>query len=208
MPLKSAAQFALLSSALGGEILKHTNRFAQERGLPPMRAAGLDQMSTKLDDIAAELLMFGHDTWPDSAGPEEAEVTHEAAPSDVDPPTNALAFTLCAMAAVLVSVPATMFLHAILDFPLPGIFYVLTAVTTALIFGSTHGLIVTACNAIAHNLVVEPPALDFTMPNQSELYLAACCITLVLATPWIARRAAKWRHRLGTMSPNRLLALK
>ncbi|MCK1543367.1 hypothetical protein IVB12_15735 [Bradyrhizobium sp. 179] len=206
MPFKSAARFSQLSSALGGVIIEHASKFAAEHQLPPMQAAGLDQMSTKIDDFAGELLMFGHDTWPESATSDETEITHEAAPSDVDPPRSVLPFIFVAFGSVLVSVPATMFLHALLDFPLPGIFYILTAITTALIFGSVHGLIVAAFNAAAHNLVVEPPALTFNVPSQSELYLFACCVTLVLLTPWIASHAAKWRNRLLAISPNHDLA--
>lgn len=200
MPLKSAAQFAQLSSSLGGVIIEQASKFAAERQLPPMRAAGLDQMSTKIDEFAAELLMFGHDTWPESAGPEE-EVTHEAGPSDVDPPRSLLAASLITLGAVVVSVPATMFLTSLLSFPLPGIFYVLTALALALIFGSTHGLVVAVCNAIAHNVVIESPTLTFTPPTEAEIYVFACSVILVLVTPWIARHAAEWRDRFGMIAP-------
>jgi hypothetical protein len=72
----------------------------------------------------------------------------------------------------------------------------------AMIFGTTHGLIVTAFNAVAHNLVVEPPALTFTAPTESEVYVFVCCALLVFVTPWLASHAANWRDRLGTISPN------
>jgi K+-sensing histidine kinase KdpD len=205
MPLKSAARFAQLSSALGGIIIEHTNAFAKEHELPPMQAAGLDQMSTKLDDFAAELLMFGTDTWPESAASDEAEVTHEAAPSDVDPPKSALPCSLCTFGAVA----ASLILGAIALFTFgTGDYFTIAfgVLAVALFFGPLQALTAASSAALLHNFFLVGTPFEFDRPTKVEMTMAVFFVALALITPWLARQAAKWRYRYGTTSPNRFLA--
>jgi K+-sensing histidine kinase KdpD len=205
MPLKSAARFAQLSSALGGIIIEHTNAFAKEHALPPMQAAGLDQMSTKLDDFAAELLMFGHDTWPESAASDESEVTHEAAPSDVDPPKSALPCSLCTIAAVATSLAlGAVGLYTIGTGDYFTIAFAVLAIS--LFFGPLQALTAAGSAALLHNFFLVGVPFEFDRPSKVELTMSVFFFALAVATPWLARRAAKWRHRYGTTSPNRSIA--
>lgn len=195
MPLKSAAQFARLSSALGGVIVTHTNRFAQEHGLPPMREAGLDQMSTRLDDFAAELLMFGNDTWPESAGAyQDNETTHEASPSGIDPPQPALPCLLCtagAVASSLVLGAAALFTIGTGDY-----FAIAFAVlSVALFFGPLYALTAAGAAALLHNFFLVGTPFQFDAPSKVEITMAVFFAGLAVITPWLAKLAAKRRDR-------------
>jgi K+-sensing histidine kinase KdpD len=206
MPLKSAAHFDQLSSALGGVIVELAGKFAQEHDLPPMQAAGLDQMSTRLDDFAAELLMFGTDTWPESAASDLTEVTHEVSPSHVDPPRVALPCLVCTLGLAVASVA----LGAVALFTVgTGDYFTIAfaVLTAALFFGPVHALSAAGTATLLHNFFLVGTPLNFDVPSKVECTMVVFFLALAVATPWLARAAAKWRNRSLAISPNRPVAL-
>lgn len=207
MPLKSAAQFTQLSSALGGIIIENASRFAQEHNLPPMQVAGLDQMSTSLDEFAGELLMFGSDTWPESAADGE-EIAHEAAPSDVDPPAigRFFACNLCVFATVIVSLLTGALAHFTIG---TGDYFTIAfgVLAVALFFGPLYALSAAGSAALLHNFFLVGLPFQFDMPTKVELTMVVFFVGLAVVTPWLAHHAAKWRGRSLTTSPNRYIVL-
>lgn len=61
----TAPAYDELCAALAAELLATVESFGARHGLGPLDHEGLRQMSVKLPDAAAELLMFGLDVWPD-----------------------------------------------------------------------------------------------------------------------------------------------
>jgi K+-sensing histidine kinase KdpD len=170
-----------------------------------MNAAGLDQMSAKIDDFAAELLMFGCDTWPESAGPVDCETTHEAAPSDVDPPKTALACLACTFGTVA----ASLVLGAIALFTFgTGDYFAIAfgVLAVALFFGPIQALTAAGTAALLHNFFLVGTPFHFDAPTKVEVTMTVFFLGLALATPWLADRAAKWRYRSLAIAPNRGLA--
>jgi hypothetical protein len=54
-------------SALSETLLEAADTFAEQRSIAPLDRSGLRQLTTPIDDVASELLRFGHDVWPPSA---------------------------------------------------------------------------------------------------------------------------------------------
>jgi hypothetical protein len=216
MPFKSAAQFSQLTSSLGGVIIEHTSKFAAQHKLPPMNAAGLDQMSAKIDDFAAELLMFGCDTWPDSAATDGTELTHESIASDVDPPKTvqtslpSLRSLPSCLACTFGTVAASLALGAAALFTIgTGDYFTIAfgVLAVALFFGPVHALTAAGTAALLHNFFLVGTPFAFEAPTKVEITMTVFFLGLALAAPWLADRAAKWRNRSGTISPNRVTAL-
>lgn len=67
----SEMTFNLKRQLLARRLLSTAREFARDHGLPVLDEAALHQMSVKLDDVAGELLMFGHDAWPEWARSED-----------------------------------------------------------------------------------------------------------------------------------------
>lgn len=69
----SETAFQLTRQLLAKRLLSTAREFARDHDLPAMDETALRQMSVKLDDVAGEILMFGHDAWPESARSENQE---------------------------------------------------------------------------------------------------------------------------------------
>lgn len=67
----SETTFQLKRQLLARRLLSTMREYARDHGLPDLDENALRQMSVKLDDVAGELLMFGHDAWPESASDEK-----------------------------------------------------------------------------------------------------------------------------------------
>ncbi|MET4217859.1 hypothetical protein ABIB00_003071 [Bradyrhizobium sp. LB14.3] len=67
----SEITFDLKRQLLARRLLSTAREFARDHGLPDLDQTALRQMSVQLDDVAGELLMFGHDVWPESARSED-----------------------------------------------------------------------------------------------------------------------------------------
>ncbi|ADH89372.1 hypothetical protein Snov_2074 [Ancylobacter novellus DSM 506] len=61
----TAPAYDELCASLAAELLATVESFAARHGLGPLHSDGLRQMSVKLPDAAAELMMFGFNVWPD-----------------------------------------------------------------------------------------------------------------------------------------------
>jgi hypothetical protein len=63
--------FAKHTIGLSDAICNATSRYAKDSKLPTLDKLALQQMSVPLEDVAGEMLCFGHDIWPASAREEE-----------------------------------------------------------------------------------------------------------------------------------------
>lgn len=63
--------FQLKRQLLAKRLLWTAREFAGDNGLSALDESALRQMSVRLDDVAGELLMFGHNAWPESARSED-----------------------------------------------------------------------------------------------------------------------------------------
>lgn len=61
----TAPAFDELCASLAAELQATVESFGARHGLGPLDPEGLHQMSVKLPDAAAEVMMFGLNVWPD-----------------------------------------------------------------------------------------------------------------------------------------------
>lgn len=61
----TAPAYDELCAALATELQATAESFGARHGLGPLDPEGLREMSAKLPDAAAELIMFGLNVWPD-----------------------------------------------------------------------------------------------------------------------------------------------
>ncbi|WP_448035163.1 hypothetical protein [Bradyrhizobium liaoningense] len=74
MTFSSEITFNLKRRLPAKRLLSTAREYARDHGLPALDETALRQMSVKLDDVAGEILMFGHDAWPESARSEDKAV--------------------------------------------------------------------------------------------------------------------------------------
>lgn len=128
----------------------------------------------------------------DLAEPEDLPAPEVLAPA----PGPTIGWTL---ASLVISVPlSAMLWHTIghgayLTF---GFFVIAIAMT----FGAWPGLLLAAVSAIANNLLVLPPALEFTPPSRLELVCAVFYVVFALLMPPLTRRI-KLLRQLAARSP-------
>lgn len=203
MTFHSSSNFDAIRNDLGELLLSTLAQYAVNRGLGPIDRDSLHQMATPLNDVAGEMLMFGANTWPESARAEEASILpFEAAPSETDPPRSpAILFSTVCLA---VAITGSILLHAYFGFGQFSILH-LAVVTIAILFGTQSALLAGTVAHGAYNFFVVPPALAFTIPTESEVVMSAFSLSMAVAVPWLIKNAPAWRSRLLTISPNRAL---
>ena len=108
-------------------------------------------------------------------------------------------------AAMLAKVGELVLHHArITDLEAASVWTLLVGVSgTSLVLGRVSGTLFSLLGAVAHNLLVVPPALSFTVPMPAEIVRLAGCVTLALLLPALAESAHELRRALSAgSSPN------
>jgi hypothetical protein len=84
MCLSAIPDFALLSAELATCLQEAAEGFLSNRGLSNLSISSLHQLTTSLDQVSRELLMFGADIWPaavmiEACNEKAASLNNEAA---------------------------------------------------------------------------------------------------------------------------------
>ena len=111
---------------------------------------------------------------------------------------------LATVCAALVLAPVGAGLASLTDLEAASVWTLLVGVSgTSLVLGRLSGTLFSLLGAVAHNLLVVPPALSFTVPTPSEIVRLAGCVTLALMLPALAESAHELRRALSAgSSPN------
>jgi K+-sensing histidine kinase KdpD len=108
---------------------------------------------------------------------------------------------LVTVCAALVMAPVGAGLASLTDIEAASVWTLLVGVSgTSLVLGRLSGTLFSLLGAVAHNLLVVPPALSFTVPTPSEVVRLAGCVTLALMLPALAESAHELRRALSAGS--------
>jgi len=100
---------------------------------------------------------------------------------------------LLGLSTLFVSVPAGMGLIAALG---SGSYltFLLAISCVGLILGQPAALALATATPFIHNLLIVPPAFEFTAPGREEFMCAGFYLATALITPWLAMRAPRIRR--------------
>lgn len=182
-------EFSSLKDNLASLFVSTAAQFASNCGLERLQEKSLAQLSPSLEDVAGEVLMFGSNAWPASAQPAEAMETpcpFEINPSEVDPPRHRA--LLWSLATFLITVPLAFLIYAATG---AGAGYTLGfgVLVVAVMFGTTHALLLSALSPILSDLLVTPPIFVFSWPTATEALSVPFYMAIALVVPWLIRRA-------------------
>jgi K+-sensing histidine kinase KdpD len=209
MSFHGAKEFADLKNNLAQLFVSTATQFASNCGLESMDEAALyHQMSTKLEDVASEVLMFGTNTWPDTAldqSPSTAlpssEPLRETYPSETDPPVSLSSALLYTLGTLLVTAPLAFLLSAFVPSHIGTFFYAIGVMSVSMVFGTRCGLILALISPVLHNLFDIPPTFSFTWPQPIEVVSAVCFLSIAVAVPFLMRTAFRIRVALAQPRP-------
>lgn len=205
MSYHGAQEFAELKTNLAELFQSTAAQFASNCGLEDFTSASLYQMTTSLEDTAAEALMFGCNAWPQAAAVEEGvpPSPFEINPSEVDPPR--FRAVLWTMATLLVTIPL-----AILVFDLFGsgayFSFAIGIVAVAMVFGTANALFLSAVSPVLNDLLVTPPVFVFNGPTKADLIMTLFYVLAAITVPWLAQRAYRLRDLALATPPIREVA--
>ncbi|MGY3689975.1 hypothetical protein ACVIGA_000055 [Bradyrhizobium sp. USDA 3240] len=112
----------------------------------------------------------------------------------LDPPYQAGPALFWTVALFLLTMPIVTALVALVGVQAVEIpFMVPLAAGCAIVFGRRYGVLVGALAALAHNLLIVPPALELSMPTALELVFGGCYAGAAIVVPTIAKYAAGLR---------------
>lgn len=189
------AKFNRMRADLGRMLVATASQFAAGAKLDPLRKESLGQMSVPVEAVAAELLMFGCDAWPNSAASPEDSVTPLTIAAYKAPPSRCrpIMWVLLALAG---STLFTVGFDYLVDGPPPNFFFSFAITAIALMFGSTYGVALgllcpLAAHFIVHQLSLDPPVQLPTLAY--EALVAIYHLSLAIIIPWMVIKALSFR---------------
>lgn len=193
-------QFDHIRSDLASLLVSTTAQFARNAGLQPLAPASLRQMSAPLEVVSAELLMFGCDTWPDSARCPDPVISDDAAMAPAPLPRQVRnKVWLWTLLALVLSTTFTIAFSNLFGVPPPNFFFGFAVTTVALMFGSTYGvalaiLVPLVTHFVVYQLNIDPPVALPTLAYHAAIALFHLCLAIFV--PLMVLKAIKFRTNI------------